>query len=183
MEMLDTKVLYEYLSREASNGSLQELDPMIYRRIAEMLNALKGYGYEGLDAKVRDALASMLSDIARLMLRIRLEKVRNSDAIDYSKLTEEELYIALAERELRLRYNLLLSSVLNGRSKVIEAIAKKAASTLVLVRFIKQVDAFIGKDDARYGPFEAEDVAMIPFRDAIDLVREGKAIELPMVEY
>ncbi|MCS7141417.1 MAG: hypothetical protein NZ888_04450 [Candidatus Nitrosocaldus sp.] len=177
------KEIYEYLSREASNGSLQELDPMVYRRIAEMLNALKGYGYEGIDAKIRDSLMAMLSDIARLMLSIRLEKLKDSGSIDYSKLTGEELYVALAERELRLRQSLLLSSILNGRSKVLEAMAERAASTLVPVRFIKQVDAFTGRDDARYGPFEAEDIAMVPFQDAVELVRKGVAIELPLVEY
>lgn len=180
----DVKTLYEYLSREESSSSLQELDHTLYRRIAEIFNSLKGYGYEGIDAKIRDTLVSMLSDIVRLMLKIRLEKVRQSaDEIDYSKLSSEELYVALAEREFRLRLNLLLSSILNGRSKVLDAIAERVASTLVLVRFIRQVDAFTGKDNARYGPFEAEDVAMIPFLDAIELVRQGVAIELPLAEY
>ncbi len=180
---VDVKTLYEYLSREASSSSLQEVDPTLYRRIAGIFNSLKGYGYDGIDAKIRDALISILSEIVRLMLKIRLEKVRNSDGIDYSRLSQEELYIALVEREFRLRSNLLLSSILNGRSKVLEAIAGRVASTLVLVRFIKHVDAFIGKDNGKYGPFEAEDIAMIPFLDAIELVKQGAAIELPLAEY
>ena len=43
----------------------------------------------------------------------------------------------------------------------------------VTVRFLKSVDAFMGLDDISYGPFEKDNVAMIPTTNAKFLLRDG----------
>jgi hypothetical protein len=61
----------------------------MYIRLAEILNGLRGKGYEGIDENVRCALVEILNDLVRLMLSIRMEKVRsNTTTVDYSMLTE-----------------------------------------------------------------------------------------------
>ncbi len=182
--MEDINIIYEQLKREVESNALQPIDKGIYIRLAEAINELRGKGYEGLDLKVRDYLLGMLTDIARLMLSIRIEKVRASkdiQEIDYSLLTDEELYIALEERELRHRYELLLSSIMNGRSKVLESLREKVNAVTTLVRFLKHVDAFTASDNRKYGPFNPEDVAVVPFKDALLLIKQGAAVELPIL--
>ncbi len=181
--MEDINIIYEQLKREVESNTLQPIDKGIYIRLAEAISELRGKGYEGLDLKVRDYLVEMLTDIARLMLSIRIEKVRSSsiEDIDYSLLTDEELYIASVERELRHRYELLLSSIMNGRSKVLESLRERVSSTSIVVRFLKHVDAFTASDNRKYGPFNPEDVAVVPFKDALLLIKQGAAIELPIL--
>ncbi len=180
--MEDINIIYEQLKREVESNTLQPIDKGIYIRLAEAISELRGKGYEGLDLKVRDYLIELLTDIARLMLSIRIEKVRSSiEDIDYSLLTDEELYIAAVERELRHRYELLLSSIMNGRSKVLESLRERVSSTSIVVRFLKHVDAFTASDNRKYGPFNPEDVAVVPFKDALLLLKQGAAIELPIL--
>ncbi len=179
-------MIYEQLKKEVESSTLQELgDRNMYIRLAEILNELKGKGYEGLDAKVRDMFVEILTDIARLMLTIRIEKVRvckDIHDIDYSMLTEEELYIAVEEREQRYKHEFVLSSIINGRSKVLEALRERVRDMFVVVRFLKHVDAFIAKDGRKYGPFNTEDVAVIPLIDALEFIRQGVVVELPMLD-
>lgn len=181
-EWLDLKTLYGTLAREIENDSLQYVQPSIYRDIANMLGNLKGQGYDGLEAKVKDALASLVTDIAKALLNARLAKIMNSNKINYANLTDEERYVAAAEKEMRARFDLVLSATLNGRAKALESIAFKARTMQILVRFIKPVEIITGIDNARYGPFDEEDVAVLPFENARTLIEKGIAIELPWLD-
>jgi len=181
-EWLDVKALYGMLSREIENDSLQYIEPSAYRDIANMLSNLKGQGYDGLEAKVKDSLASLVTDIAKALLNARLVKIRNSDVINYANLTDEERYIAEAEKETRSRFELVLSATVNGRVKALESIAFKAKTIQVLVRFIKPMEAITGADNTRYGPFEEEDVAVLPFENARTLIEKGIVVELPWLD-
>ena len=48
----------------------------------------------------------------------------------------------------------------------------------ILVRFLKDIPSFVGIDLRTYGPFRAEDVALIPAPNAEALIRHGIAVEL-----
>ena len=178
-EWLDVKALYGMLAREIENEALQYVQPSIYRDIANMLSNLKGQGYDGLEAKVKDSLASLVTDIAKALLNARLAKIRNSVAISYANLTDEERYIVETEKAMRLRFELVLSATINGRVKALEGIALKAKTMQVLVRFVKPMEAITGTDNTRYGPFQEEDVAVIPFENARTLMEKGIVVELP----
>jgi len=181
-EWLDVKALYGMLAREIENDLLQYMEPTIYRDIANMLSNLKGQGYDGLEAKVKDSLASLVTDIAEALLNARLVKIRNSNAINYANLTDEERYIAEAEKEMHLRFELVLSATINGRVKALESIALKAKTMQVLVRFIKPMEAITGVDNTRYGPFDEEDVAVLPLENARKLIEQSIVIQLPWLD-
>jgi DNA replication factor GINS len=181
VSLIDIKSLYTALVREIENDSVQYMHPDTYRNIANILSNLKGQGYDGIEARVKDTLTQLVSDIAMLLIRTRLEKIKN-DKIDYSNLTEEEQYIAQSEKDLHHRFDQVLSATLDGRVKALESIALKAKITHVLVRFLKPMEAIAGTDNTRYGPFEEEDVAVIPFENAKRLIEQGTAIELPWLD-
>lgn len=181
-ERPDPKTLYGILAKEAEDDSLQYIEPTLYRDIAEMLGSLKGQGYSGLEAKARDSLACLIGDTARALLGLRVAKLRNAQTTNHATLTDEERYIAQAEKELRSRFEEVLSATLNGRTKALESIANKARTAPVLVRFVRQSQSVNGVDDKRYGPFEQEDVAVLPFENARTLIEQGTAIELPWLD-
>ncbi len=181
-EWLDVKALYAILVKEVENDSLQSVEPSVYRDIANMLGNLKGQGYDGLEAKVKDSLACLVGDIAKALLNARLDKIRNADSVNYTNLTDEERFIAQAEKEMHQRFELVLSATINGRVKVLESMALRARTKQVLVRFVKPAQAITGADSTRYGPFEEEDVAVLPFENARTLIEQGIASELPWLD-
>lgn len=181
-EWLDVKALYGMLEREIESDSLQYVPSSIYRDIANMLSNLKGRGYDGLEAKVKDSLSSLVTDIAEALLNARAGKTRNSYTVNYANLTDEERYIMQAEKDTRSRLELVLSATVNGRVKALESIALKARTRQVLVRFTKPAEAIIGVDNAKYGPFVEEDVAVLPYANARTLIEQGTAIELPWLD-
>lgn len=61
------------------------------------------------------------------------------------------------------------------KSKDPEPVEQDASEDIehVTVRFLKPVDAFMGLDDISYGPFNKEDIVMIPTTNAKFLLRDG----------
>ena len=89
--------LYSILLRETENDTVQEVNPELYILISNFVGRLKSEGYDGVEAKVKDALVNMITDLTSLLLKIRLEKASKSSKIDPSNLLNEEKYILDAE--------------------------------------------------------------------------------------
>src|SRR2546428_3544896 len=166
---IDVNSLYALLLREVENDTVQEIDPNLYSNIAEFLGNLKNLDYDGIESKVKDSLVKMITEITTLLLKTRIEKVKNSDELDYSNLLDEERFILDSEDELRQRKEIILAATLNGRLKLLETVANSHRSRAIVIRFLKPIDQIIGSDLQKYGPFDAEDVATLPFENALAL--------------
>ncbi len=171
---IDVNSLYAILLREAENDTVQEIDPKLYGDIAAFLGNLKNQDYDGIESKIKDSLVKIITEMTSLLLKIRIEKAKNSEDLDYSNLLDEERFILDSEDEFRLRKETILSATLNGRLKLLETVARNHRSRSVVVRFLKSIDQIVGTDLHTYGPFAAEDVATLPFENARALV--GKKI-------
>ena len=170
--------LYSILLRETNNDTVQEIDHQLYISISEFVGKLKSEGYDGVEAKVKDALVNMITDLTTLLLKIRLEKATKSNKIDYSNLLNEEKFILDADEEKRERMDIILSSTLNGKSKFLDSLATKHKTKSTVVRFLKETEQMIGADLAKYGPFKAEDVATIPNENAQALISKNIAAKI-----
>ena len=173
------KDVYSLLKKEIEVPALQAIDHDIYQRIAASLGNLKGQGFEGVEAKMRDRMVELLSSSAELLIRVRQRKVRaGNEPLDYSKLTDEEKYVLDGQAESASRMEQVVSAATKGRSKVLEAIAAKIRSKQVLVRFVKPMEQFIGVDMGKYGPFQQEDVATLPLENARSFIETGIAVQV-----
>ncbi|MDE1862543.1 MAG: DNA replication complex GINS family protein [Thaumarchaeota archaeon] len=175
---IDANSLYALLLREVENDSVQELDPKLYTNIAEFLGNLKSQDYDGVESKIKDSLVNMITDMTSLLLRIRIEKAIALDDLDYSNLLDEERFILDSEDELRQRRETILSATLNGRLKLLETVARNHRSRTIVVRFLRPIDQIVGTDLQNYGPFEAEDVATLPFENARALITKKVAAKI-----
>jgi DNA replication factor GINS len=194
---LTFKEVHNLLLKEVQMPTLQSIPLDTYKTIAASLQKLKEQQYDGTDAHVRDRIVKMISISVDLLLDIRYRKLleqrvegedqngRSSSsrwtilpAADYSKLTDEEKYILYAERQISIRKMAVLAATLQGRPKVLESISARIVLKQMVVRFIKPMEQFIGVDMTRYGPFQEEDVAMIPFENARSLMENGIAVQL-----
>lgn len=194
------------LLKEVQIPTLQSVPYDTYQKIAATLENLQAYGYEGIEARIRDTMVEMISTAIRFLLEVRHHKVLDKQgivasstssssfsaastptstttkttttAIDYSKLTEEEKYILYADKESERRKSDILVAIIRGRPKLLESISKGVRSKHIVVRFVKPMEKFIGVDMEGYGPFRQEDIAVIPFENARSLIENNHAIEV-----
>ena len=175
---LALKDVFKMLEKEIETPTLQSIEPDTFQKIAEALGSLKDQPYEGVEAKVRDRMVEMLEISSILMIETRQVKISSSEEIlDYSKLTDEEKYILDGKRESNKRVDEVVAALVKGRPKVLESISAKMRSKQIVVRFLKPIEAFVGIDMNKYGPYAQEDVASLPFENARSIIDSGGAIE------
>ena len=183
MEMSETKKidvnsLYAILLREVENDTVQEVDPNLYHNIAEFLGNIKNHDYDGIESKITESLVKMITEMTSILLKIRIEKATSLEEIDYSNLLDEERFILDSEDELRQRKETILSATLNGRLKLLETVGENHRARSIVVRFLKPMDQIMGTDLQSYGPFDAEDVATLPFENARSLIGKKIAVKV-----
>ena len=186
--------VYNLLVTEIQIPTLQSIPLDTYQNIANLLGNIKGQGYEGIEAKIRDRMVETISKSAQLLLECRHQKLKEyqheilsssssaATAVDYSKLTDEEKYILDGEKESDKRRNAVLAATINGRPKVMELMSAKIRAKQIVIRFIKSMEQFVGVDMTKYGPFQEEDVAVLPFENARSFIEKGIAIEIHIVQ-
>jgi DNA replication factor GINS len=182
--------VYNLLVTEIQIPTLQSIPLDTYQNIATLLGNIKGQGYEGIEVKIRDRMVEMISKSAQLLLECRHQKLKEyqheilsssssaATAVDYSKLTDEEKYILDGENDSDKRRNAVLAATINGRPKVMESMSAKIRAKQIVIRFIKSMEQFVGVDMTKYGPFQEEDVAVLPFENARSFIEKGIAIEI-----
>jgi DNA replication factor GINS len=185
--------VYNLLVTEIQIPTLQSIPLDTYQNIANLLGNIKGQGYEGIEAKIRDRMVETISKSAQLLLECRHQKLKEyqheilsssssaATAVDYSKLTDEEKYILDGEKESDKRRIAVLAATINGRPKVMESMSAKIRAKQIVIRFIKSMEQFVGVDMTKYGPFQEEDVAVLPFENARSFIEKGIAIEIHIV--
>ncbi len=168
MSELDINVnsLYGIVLRETENDTTQELDPSLYQSISEFLGKLKREEYDNVEAKIKDTIISITTILTSLLLKIRIEKSIENDTLNYENLLDEEKFILDADNEMKDRKEMILTGILNGKSKLLESIAQNHKTKSVVVRFLQEMDQIVGSDLEKYGPFKTEDVATIPYENA-----------------
>jgi DNA replication factor GINS len=176
---LALKDVFKLLKKEIEAPALQAIQPDTFQKIAASLGNLKGQGYEGIEAKVRDRMAELLAGGARLLIEARQAKIRTGEEpLDYSKLTDEEKYVLDGNRESEGRMSQVVAATVKGRPKVLESISARMRSKQIVVRFLKPTEAFVGVEMSKYGPFQQEDVASLPFENARAIIEGGAAVEV-----
>ena len=99
---------------------MQEIDSNLYNSISELIKNLKSEEYDGIKAKINQAMISMITDTTSALLKLRLEKaiLENSNQ---SVLLNEEKYILDSKKEMLERRETILSGILNGKPHNLDA--------------------------------------------------------------
>ena len=120
MTKIDANLLYNILKNEFENNTIQEVDSNLYKEISEFIGNLKNQEYDGVEAKIKNTLVEMITEMTSLFLKIRLEKAVLDDS-DKSSLLAEEKYILDSQKEMEERRETILSKILSGKSKLLES--------------------------------------------------------------
>ena len=110
--------LYAIVSLESENNTIQEVDSDIYRSTSKLIGNLKSKEYDGIEAKIKNALIDMIYELASSLLKLRLEKalLENSER---SMLLDEEKLILNSQQEMLEKKEEFLSGILNGKSELL----------------------------------------------------------------
>jgi len=91
--------LNSLILQEAETDSIQEIDSDLYNSISELIKNLKSEEYDGIKAKINQAMIKMVTDTTSTLLKLRLEKaiLENSNQ---SILLNEEKHILDSKKEM-----------------------------------------------------------------------------------
>jgi len=106
--------LNSLILQEAETDSIQEIDSDLYNSISELIKSLKSEEYDGIKAKINQAMIKMVTDTTSALLKLRLEKAVLEES-NQSVLLDEEKYILDSRKEMAERKETILSGILNGK--------------------------------------------------------------------
>ena len=111
---INKNYLHTLVLQESESDTMQEIDSNLYNSISELIKNLKSEEYDGVKAKINQAMISMITDTTSALLKLRLEKaiLENSNQ---SVLLNEEKYILDSKKEMLERRETILSGILNGK--------------------------------------------------------------------
>jgi len=175
---IDINSLHNTVLRETENDSLLEINPNFYRFLSDFIGNLRKQEFDGVENKIKDTMIEMASELTSLLIHIRLEKIFDSNDYDVGHLLDEEKYILDSQDEQNERIEMILSATINGKSKFLESLAENHKIKKVVIRFLSEVDEIVGADLEKYGPFQAEDIATIPYENAQALIAKNIATKV-----
>jgi len=115
---IDVKYLQTIVLRESENDQIQDLDSELYSSISKFIENLNGVEYDGVEAKIKNTLLDMTTELISFLLKLRLEKAA-SDNYNSSALLDVEKYILDSQTEMAERKKTILSRILNGKSELL----------------------------------------------------------------
>ena len=117
---IDANLLYTILKNEFENNTIQKVDSNFYQKTSEFIGNLKNQEYDGVEAKIKNAMVEMATEMVSLFLKIRLEKAI-LDGSNKPHLLAEEKHILDSQKEMEERKETILSRILDGKSKLLES--------------------------------------------------------------
>ena len=111
---ININYLHILVLQESESDTIQEIDSNLYNSVSKFIKNLKSKEYDGVEAKINQAMVNMITDTISALLKLRLEKavLENSNQ---SILLDEEKYILDSKKEMLERREAILSGILNGK--------------------------------------------------------------------
>ena len=181
-ESPDLNLLYTLTLKEIQNDDIQRLNPNFYGILSQFLGNLKIEEYDGIEKKTKNVLANLFSSLTNSLINSRLEKISTNENFKRENLLDEEKFIIDSNQETDERKDLIIHSIINGKSKLVESISNNFKTKPIVIRFLKDTEQILCIDSEKYGPFKAEDIATLPNEDAQQLISNNIATKIRIEE-
>ena len=164
-----------------------------YQNISNLVSLLKEQNEkennettEKISKEINSNLINLVVKLTTLIFVLRCKKIFNSsksqNIFEYSNLTDEEKYVFFGNREREQRINIVLKMLLEGKSKTLEKIVSSINQNFVIIRFLDSMEQFVGVNMNKYGPYQRDDVAILPFENAKSIIENNRAVEIRKVD-
>jgi len=199
-ELITYETLFEILQKEKSRKELQKLPQNFHKNFLKyleektlILSSQKSkdsvFSNEvGRTEKQLENIKRIIKDLYERRERKILEaalfsarSTKTNSQIKSSMLKEEVDLFEELKKSLTLSRNSILLNLLEGKPPEIKAKTLKSEigkNNNILIKFIASVPKFVGTDNFVYGPFEKEDITLIPSNISQILVTKNRAEEL-----
>jgi len=201
-EIITSEVLYDILRKEKVSAELQQLDKNFYKNIIKYLqdktNLIETQKDNTMFAKEITKINKEVEAVKRMLKELyeRRENkiIQNALFLSKSRSKDETLPLLPEERKffksvleiVELYKKSVLDNLISARLPLIEEPPKdiktiespKQLEENLLVRLIHPVPKFVGTDFNIYGPFEQEDVSLLPKQIAELLINKNRAEEI-----
>ncbi len=141
---------------------------------------------EKISKEINSNLVNLVVKLTTLIFVLRCKKIfhssKSQNMFEYSNLTDEEKYVFFGNREREQRINIVLKMLLEGKSKTLEKIVSSINQNFVIIRFLDSMEQFVGVNMNKYGPYQRDDVAILPFENARSIIENNKAVEIRKVD-
>ena len=115
---IDIKHLQLLVLQESENDVMQKLDSNLYNSISKFIGDLKSEECDGIDAKIKNTLLDMVTEITSSLLKLRLEKAYLNNSNSFV-LLDVEKYILDSQKEMEERKKTILSRIMNGKPELL----------------------------------------------------------------
>ncbi len=168
--------LFEYWKQERASDKLLPLRETFMQRlrtyIEQLITETQSEDISDTHRLLLEAELSNLRFILKSLLQHRVKKilamVLASDTIDHSLMTrQEQRFVEQITRSLR--------SVRMLEEDLFAPMEADSSSSLILVRFLEDYPQIAGVDLKTYGPFRADDLAVLPLENARGIIRRNGA--------
>ncbi len=205
----DYEKLYNHWLNEFQNPELTNLTQELfedYKKIVAYINAYKEEKKDELKEKLLKSYQNNFTYLFKDFMKIRKEKIMKSGlslieidldkTIEAEKLLYQNIVAALKGykkvKAVTINKEEEKSETLNSRDieedKILEVNHKLVIDSEVptkeisylLVRFLEKTPALVGIDFKNYGPFQKEDIANLPVKNAKILIVEKFAEEIEL---
>ena len=146
LESLDLKNLHVIVMQEYQTDDIQELSTDFFRNLSNFIGKLKNEEYDGIEKKTKNDIISTATNLTKLLINKRLEKISKSPTTSYSILSDEEKFVIDSNDEMNERKDMIISGIINGKSKFLETTSTKHKTKPITVRFVKEFDEIVGVD-------------------------------------
>ena len=164
-----------------------------YQNISNLVSLLKDQNEkenngttEKISKEISSNLIKLVVKLTTLIFVLRCKKIfdssKSQNMFEYSNLTDEEKYVFFGNREREQRINIVLKMLLDGKSKTLEKIVSSINQNFVIIRFLDSMEQFVGVNMNKYGPYQRDDVAILPFENARSIIENNKAVEIRKVD-
>lgn len=168
--------LFEYWKQERASNKLLSLRETFMQRlrtyIEQLITERRSEDISEIHGLLLEAEISNLRFILKSLLQHRVKKilamVLASETIDHSLLTrQEQRFVEQITRSLR--------SVMMLEDDLFAPMESDSSSSLTLIRFLEDYPQIAGVDLKTYGPFRADDLAVLPLENARGIIRRNGA--------
>jgi DNA replication initiation complex subunit (GINS family) len=175
--------LFTAWRREKDQITLQSLDATFFRETGDYLSSLENIIMKKEVMRLELQLIRKELERARYMVndliicrfsKILTSIISNNDSIEISNLLKEEQNVSESIKQFKDSMKMIIPPPNYDKLKL----KKEDPTIFKLVRFIKPTPKIVGVDLKMYGPFEIEDLTLLPEKTALSLLDKDLAVEV-----